>query len=51
MVTEGWYSMNLHYSAKCASEELGLSHSNIIQVCKGKRKSANGMRFRYKDEN
>ena len=40
-----------YYSAKYASEELGVSHSNIIQVCKGKKKSANGLRFRYKDEN
>lgn len=40
-----------YYNAKHASEELHVSHSNLIQVCRGNRKSCGGLRFRYKDEN
>ena len=37
--------------AKHASEELGLHHSAIISVCRGKANSHGGFRWRYADEN
>jgi hypothetical protein len=37
--------------AQHASEELGLQHSAIISVCRGKANSHGGFRWRYADEN
>ena len=37
--------------AKRAGEELGISGSSIIQTCKGKRKTAGKLHWRYADEN
>lgn len=34
-------------SAKIAGEETGINHSNIVQVCKHKRKSAGGFTWEY----
>ena len=36
--------------AKQVTEELGINHGNIIQCCKGKRKSAGGFVWKYVDE-
>ena len=36
-----------YYSVKCAAEQLNCNGSNIIQVCRGKRKTANGYHFKY----
>lgn len=36
-----------YYSVKYAAEQLNCNGSNIIQVCRGKRKTANGYHFKY----
>lgn len=37
----------IFYSCKYAAEQLNINGSNIVQVCKGKRKSVSGFHFRY----
>lgn len=36
-----------YYNAKYASECLNINHGNLVQVCRGNRKSINGLHFRY----
>lgn len=37
----------VYFNAKTAAEQTKCNHSNIIQVCRGKRKSTNGLHFKY----
>lgn len=40
-------SNTVYSSAKEASKKLGINHSNILQVCKAKRKTAGGFSWKY----
>lgn len=37
----------IYSSVKEASQELGLSHSNIVACCRGRRKTCGGMKWEY----
>lgn len=39
----------IYHSGKDASEKTGVNHSHIFQCCKGKRKTAGGYHWQYKE--